>query len=158
MASDFVAALLIAAAIANGLLAGASLDKALVQLPARRKIGLHAMAEYNRATDLGPGLILYPALGLGAPLLTIAAAMAVYFGLDVSNAGVSWILLGALLSVGHMITTAQAAPNLLQLRGSIPADGELEGLYGRFAGWSGVRTLLQVSTFIVVVVALIATR
>src|SRR2546430_4022751 len=85
MPSDFVAALLIAAAIANGLLAGASLDKVLVQLPARRKIGLHAMAEYNRATDLGPGLILYPALGLGAPLLTIAAAMAVYFGLDVSN-------------------------------------------------------------------------
>ena len=81
-----------------------------------------------------------------------------HFGLDVSNAGVSWILLGALLSVGHMITTAQAAPNLLQLRPSIPADGELEVLYGRFAGWSGVRTLLQVSTFIVVVVALIATR
>src|SRR2546429_4981929 len=130
MASDFVAVVLIAATIANGLLAGASLDKALVQLPARRKIGLHAMAEYNRATDLGPGLILYPALGLGGPLLTIAAAMPVYFGLDLSNAGVSWILLGALLPVGHMITTPRPAPNLFQLRRSIPANAELEGLYG----------------------------
>ncbi len=158
MASDLGSALLIAATIANGLLAGASLDKALVQLPARRKIGLHAMAEFNRSTDLGPGLVLYPALGLGAPLLTIAAAMAVYFGGDESNAGAPWILLGALLSVGHMITTARAAPNLLRLRRSIPADDQLEGLYHRFAGWSGARAVLQVSTFVVVVIALMATH
>ncbi len=84
--------------------------------------------------------------------------MAVYFGGDESNAGAPWILLGALLSVGHMITTARAAPNLLRLRRSIPADDQLEGLYHRFAGWSGARAVLQVSTFVVVVIALMATH
>ncbi|TLZ90289.1 MAG: hypothetical protein E6K04_07525, partial [Methanobacteriota archaeon] len=62
MASTLELALLAVALILNGLLAGASLDKAITQLPARRKIGLRAMAEYHRATDLGPGLFLYPIL------------------------------------------------------------------------------------------------
>jgi hypothetical protein len=66
MPSDLEWPLLLAATIVNGLLAGASLGNALVQLPARRKIGLHAMAEYNRATDLSSGLFLCPTLDLGA--------------------------------------------------------------------------------------------
>jgi len=40
--SDVLAVLLIAAALANGLIAGASLDRSVVQLPARRKIGVPA--------------------------------------------------------------------------------------------------------------------
>src|SRR5256885_7650987 len=67
MASTLELALLALALILNGLLAGASLDKAITQVPARRTIGLRAMAEYHRATDLGPGLFLYPILDLGAP-------------------------------------------------------------------------------------------
>jgi hypothetical protein len=153
MPSDLEWPLLLAATIVNGLLAGAGLDKALVQLPARRKIGLHAMAEYNRATDLSSGLFLCPTLDLG-PLLTVAATLAIHLSQDASGVGTFWIILAAVLSVGHGITTARAAPNLLRLRHAIPADGALDALYQRFANWSGVRTVLQVSTFIVVVVAL----
>src|SRR2546421_326770 len=43
MASTLELALLALALILNGLLAGASLDKAITQLPARRTIGLRAM-------------------------------------------------------------------------------------------------------------------
>ncbi|TLZ94134.1 MAG: hypothetical protein E6K04_02135, partial [Methanobacteriota archaeon] len=106
MASTLELALLAVALILNGLLAGASLDKAITQLPARRKIGLRAMAEYHRATDLSPGLFLYPILGLGAPLLTWAAAVALFQGGDVSSAVILWIAVGAVLSIGHVITTA----------------------------------------------------
>jgi len=156
MASTLELALLAVALILNGLLAGASLDKAITQLPARRKIGLRAMAEYQRATDLGPGLFLYPILGLGAPLLTWAAAVALFQGGDVSSAVILWIAVGAVLSIGHVITTAMAVPNLLRLRKGILPEKELGELYQRFARWSGVRSLLQVSTFMVVVIAAVS--
>src|SRR5207249_1810288 len=155
MASTLELALLAVALILNGLLAGASLDKAITQLPARRKIGLRAMAEYHRATDLGPGLFLYPILGLGAPLLTWAAAVALFRG-GVSSGAILWIAVGAVLSIGHVITTAMAAPNLLRLRKGILPEKELGELYQRFGRWSGVRSLLQVSTFVVVVVAAVS--
>ena len=156
MATVLGLALLAAATVLNGLLAGASFDKALIQLPARRKIGLRAMAEYSRATDLGPGFFLYPTLGLGAPLLTWAAAVALYLGRDVSGGTISWAVLGGILSVGHVITTAGAAPNLLRLRRGIVPEKELGDMYQRFARWSGARSFLQVSAFVVVVVAVIS--
>src|SRR5438270_13131828 len=60
MVSTLEQALLAATLILNGLLAGAGLEKAIIQLPAGRKIGLRAMAEYHRATDLGLGLFSRP--------------------------------------------------------------------------------------------------
>jgi hypothetical protein len=142
MAPTLELALLATASIVNGLLAGASLDKAVTQLPARKKIGLRAMAEYHRATDLGPGVFLYPPFGLGAPILTWAAAVALFQGRDVSGGAIFWIAVGAVLSIGHVITTAMAAPNLLRLRKGILPEKELGELYQRFARWSGVRSFL----------------
>ncbi len=62
-----------AALVADGLLAGLSLDKVIVQLPARRQIGVTAYAAYARAADLGNGIAFYAAVGVGAALLTLAA-------------------------------------------------------------------------------------
>jgi hypothetical protein len=45
-----------AALVADGTLAGLSLDKVIVQLPARRRIGVTAYAAYARAADLGNGI------------------------------------------------------------------------------------------------------
>jgi len=52
--------LLAAATIFNGILAGGSLIKSVVELPARRTIGLPAMAAYHRAADLRTGFWIYP--------------------------------------------------------------------------------------------------
>src|SRR5438309_4238548 len=156
MASTLALDLLAVALILRGLRAGARLDKAITQIPARREIGLRAMAEYQRASDLSPGLFLSPILGLGAPLLTWAAAVALFQGGDVSSAVILWIAVGAVLSIGHVITTAMAVPNLLRLRKGILPEKELGELYQRFARWSGVRSLLQVSTFMVVVIAAVS--
>jgi len=61
--SDVLAVLLIAAVLTNGLIAGASLDRSVVQLPARRKIGVPAYSAYSVAHELeGVGLIWYPGL------------------------------------------------------------------------------------------------
>src|SRR6266498_4342213 len=68
--------LLLAAAGANGLLAGASLDQSIKQLPARHRIGVLAFARYSQAADLANGVAWYAILGVGTALLTLTAAAA----------------------------------------------------------------------------------
>jgi hypothetical protein len=64
--------------------------------------------------------------------------------------------IGAVLSIGHVITTARAASTLLRLRKGILPEKELSDVYQRFATWSGARSVLQVSTFIVVILATVS--
>ena len=68
----------------------------------------------------------------------------------------AWIGVAAVLSIGHVLTTIGSARNLLRLRKGILPEKELSDLYQRFATWSGARSLLQVSTFIVVVIAAVS--
>ena len=75
---DTVRALIIAAVAFNGVLSGASLDQSIKQLPARRRMGVIAFSAYSRAADLGNGIVWYAILGVGAALLTIAAAVDAY--------------------------------------------------------------------------------
>lgn len=76
MSIDLTFILLVAATVAIGLLAGASLDQSSKQLPARLKIGVVAFSKYSRAADLGNGILFYAILEVSAGLLTIAAAIA----------------------------------------------------------------------------------
>src|ERR1041385_6090669 len=64
--------------VANGLLAGGSLDTSLVKLPTRRRIGNVAYATFARGNDLGNGLIVYPILGIGAAFLVFIMTIAAY--------------------------------------------------------------------------------
>src|SRR5215471_9740702 len=67
------------AAATNGLLAGASLDQSLKQLPARHRMGVSAFSLYSRSADLSRnGVIWYALLGISAALVTIAAAVATF--------------------------------------------------------------------------------
>jgi hypothetical protein len=68
-----VTSVAMAALVADAILAGLSLDKVIVQLPARRRIGVTAYATYARAADLGNGIAFYAAVGVGAAVLTLAA-------------------------------------------------------------------------------------
>ena len=79
MTATLTIALLVAATATGGILAGASLDQSIKQLPARRRMGALAFAAYSQASDLGPGIIWYASIGIGAAALTIAAALAAFF-------------------------------------------------------------------------------
>src|SRR5450432_3229915 len=102
-------ALLIASLAANGLLTGATLDKAIKQLPARKTIGATAYSDYSRAADLGNGLIWYPVLGVGTAALSVVTGAV---GLAQHASGGQQAALIALIagSVAHMGSTALAAP------------------------------------------------
>jgi hypothetical protein len=140
--------LTIAATVLSGVLAGAAADKAFVQLPARHRIGIVRYADYSRAADLGRGLILYPILGAGAPILTIAAAAASFF--EDATTGRPLLAAAAILAVAHVITTIQAAPKMLSLRRLPDQEEILAPVLHAFAQWTNIRAILQIATFLTV--------
>lgn len=147
--------LILAATIVTGLLAGVSLDKAIVQLPARHRMGIVAFATFSRANDLGNGLIAYPVLGITAALLTILATVVAF--LQKTPFQHAWPLyLSALLSVLHSFTTSRAAPNLLRLRQSTNDEALLSEIFDRFTKWHNLRAVLQVLNFLILVWAIVA--
>ena len=147
--------LLVAALIGNGLLVGASLDQAIKQLPARHRIGVVAFSEYSKAGDLGHGIAWYAALGIGAALLTVLAAVV---GLtDRPGAQLAAALWLALLgTVAHSAATARAAPTNFSQRAAAGDPVRLAAIFDRFARWQTARATLQVLTLLAVTWALTA--
>jgi hypothetical protein len=152
--SSLLPVVLIAAALGNGLIAGASLDRSVVQLPARRKIGVAAYSAYSVAHELeGVGLIWYPVLGIGSALLTIAAAVLVAAtGITLLNG--SPIYLAAITAVMHTVVTARAAPLNFRQRSAQGDEAELTRIIDSFERWHAARAILQLASFAGTVVAL----
>jgi hypothetical protein len=126
-----------AALVADGILAGLSLDKVIVQLPARRRIGVTAYAAYARAADLGNGVAFYAAAGVDAPALTLAA-FAVAAALEAPVAVTGLLAAAAGLSL-HSAATGRAAPTMFQIGRADDTDAALTPLLARFARWSAAR-------------------
>lgn len=155
MQVDVTLALLIASLTANGLLTGATLDQAIKQLPARKKIGAVAYSDYSRAADLGNGLIWYPVLGVGTAVLSVVTGGV---GLAHHAAGAEMAALIALIagSVAHMGSTALAAPtNISQRRAAGDAEA-LSRIFDRFAKLNAIRAALLTATLGIAVWALVA--
>jgi hypothetical protein len=143
------------ATLLTGFVAGISIDKCFVQLPARLRLGVQQFAAFSRANDLGNGLVLYPALGIGAALTTIIAAFITY------SSGVTGVSAlpaygAALLAVMHSVVTTRAAPYMLMLRHPVTDDAKLAAVFDRFAAWHAARTILQVLNFLALIWALTA--
>jgi len=137
---------------ADGILAGLSVDKVIVQLPARRRLGVVVYAAYARAADLGGGLVLYPVVGIGAALLTITAFPVALFS-EAPGATVLLLGIAALRSVLHSVATGIAAPTMMRIGRSPDDEAALTPLLSRFALASGIRAILQVATFVIVLIA-----
>lgn len=154
MSQPLTIALLVAATAADGILAGASLDQSIKQLPARHRMGVIAFSAYSQASDLGPGIIWYAILGIGAALLTVATAI-VAFCQGVALAHAVPLYMAAGLAVLHSLCTTQAAPTNFRQR-TVPKDeAALTAIFNRFERWQTLRVVLQVLTFAAVLWALI---
>ncbi len=147
---------LIALAIVfNGTLAGASIDTALVKLPARKRIGARAYAVFARGNDLGNGLWAYPLWAIPAALLVFAAAIAALARGGAPLPSV-FLLIASATSIFHFIATSQAAPTMLGIRHAPDDEKTLAARLDRFARWHAVRAVFQLLTFLVLVLALLA--
>ena len=152
---SFTFVLIVAATAADGLLAGASLDQSIKQLPARHKIGLVAYSEYSRASDLGPGILWYAILGVGAAVLTIAAAVAALVQGVPSATAIPLYGAGA-LAVLHSLATTQAAPTNFSQRKLAKDETALGQVFDRFERWQTLRAMVQVLNFGAMLWALVA--
>lgn len=140
----------------EGLRAGAGTFRALIDLPARSRIGPVAFAEFSRATDLSmAGIVFYVMFGFGGAILT----------------GATWLIarrraearfirrLTALAFINCLLVllmTTQAAP-LMRRVGSSPNDPALlAGLLDRFTIWTDLRILCVDLSFLCMVGALAA--
>jgi hypothetical protein len=144
----------VAAVAGNGIAAGATLDQAVKQLPARRRIGPTAYLGYVRAADLRNGLIWYPIMGIGAAVLTVAAVIAVFL---VQPVGVPALAAGCagLCTLAHAGATARAAPLLLTLRRGAHSEDSVVSVLDRFAVINSVRAVGIVLTLAAAIWALV---
>jgi hypothetical protein len=154
---QFLLIVIVVATALNGLLAGYSVDGALVKLPTRRRIGAVAYATFARGNDLGNGIWVYPATAISAALLTIIATIVAYVE-RAPAALLALLSVATVLSIGHFLATAQAAPIMLRV-GKTPDDAALlSPLLDRFARWHALRATLQALTFLVMLWAVVVAR
>ena len=147
--------LLALAAGIDGLLAGASLDQSIKQLPARHRIGVLAFSAYSRASDQANGIIWYAALGVGGALLTLATAISAIV-VD-APANQRWpVLLAGGLSIAHSFATLRAAPINFSQREVASDEAALRDIFDRFERWQTARAALQLATFVAMLWALAA--
>jgi hypothetical protein len=139
-------ALILAAAALNGLLAGASLDQSIKQVPSRNRIGIKNYAVYARGADLGPGVYWYAILSNAAVLASIAAAWLGW--VQTSGRLLVPLQLCAVFSLAHTVATLRAAPTMFKTsKVSLDDEQTLRTLFDRFARWQALRATLQVLTF-----------
>jgi hypothetical protein len=149
MTSALTRRLLLGAALLGGLLAGGNLDRAIVQNTAWRELGASAWATYSRHADLSPrGFAYFPFLGIGGALLSIAAAVSFRQGWNTFRAEAIPVYAGALLTVGGLLATSQAAPIMLSVRGLGDDPASLQHAMEGFTSWGGIRGLLQERAFL----------
>jgi hypothetical protein len=149
MATSVTRGLLVAATLLGSVLAGAGLDRALVQTPAWREVGAQAWAAYSRHADLSiRGLVLYPVLGIGGAVLSVGAAVSFQRHRSRPHFAAVAIYAGALLTIGGLLLTTQAAPIMLSVAHLGDETTVLRRAMDGFAFWSGLRVVLQCLAFI----------
>jgi hypothetical protein len=155
--ADLMLILIIAATAFNGILAGASLDQLIKQLPTRHRIGAIAYSTYAKAADLGHGIVWYAFIGIGSALLAIFAAI-MAFSQEAPSARALPIYLAAVLSILHSLVTTQAAPTMFSQHRYDNDEAALVKVFNRFERWQTLRALLQVLNFATLLWALVLFR
>jgi hypothetical protein len=138
--------LLVLASAFSGLLAGASADRYLVQVPAWRHLDVMTWAEHSRHADMGNGRFWYPLLAFAATGLGVAVAIAVWQRTLAADGVALPAYLAAAASTSGLAFTFLAAPNLLRLH--TPKDRPTtERSFTHFHRWGLPRAVLQIAAF-----------
>jgi hypothetical protein len=144
--------ILLAATAANGILAGASLDQSIKQLPARNRIGVLAFARYSQAADLTNGVPWYAALGIGTAVLSLAAAV-ITLTQHPGRAATTALIALIVATLAHSAATARAAPTNFAQRRAGNDEAALAAVFDRFTRWQTVRVTFQVTALVAATVA-----
>jgi hypothetical protein len=138
----------IGAVLFGGLLAGATANRAFVEMPAWERIGVMQWASYARLETGAAAFLLYPAIGGAALLLTIVTAIAVQFDRTVRATRRFPVYSAvAIAVVAAVITRAEVVPALSALRAQLSDPTMAQGLFKTLAGWWAVNDALHTLAF-----------
>ena len=155
MISARTRALLIAATVLSGLLAGGNVDRAIVAMPAWEKVGASGWATFSRHADLGNGLVLYPLEAIGAFLLIVLTAVSLYRGGAARVRIMLPLCSAAVLAAAGLLCTLKAAPIMLSV-GHLDDPASLQQAFDGFRFWGDIRGAAQVLAFFATIWALSA--
>jgi len=141
--------LILGAALLHGILAGSTIDRILVGIPAWREVGVVAWANYSRSADLGNGLILYPGLAIGGALLSLGVAVGLIWQPTRLRRVSVPIYMAVGLALAGLLLTFKAAPFMLSLRTIGNEDvTHLQQAFDGFWFWATIRGVIQVLAFV----------
>jgi len=148
MPSWITKSLFVGANLFGGLLAGVTLNRAVIQMPAWQRIGLIPWANFTDAENVGLGPIFYPALGLAALLFTVTAAIAARFDRGARGFRRLPIYSAAVLAiVWAAITRFVLVPAMSYVSAATNNSEDLQQIFLTVTRWSGVNDVLHVLTF-----------
>lgn len=157
MISSVTKTLAAGAALFGGLLAGVTLNRALVELPAWRRLSFLAWAEFTRAESSGFGGVFYPALGLAALLLIIGTAVAYYFDRDKRLGRSAPIYASVVVAIAWAsVTRFVLVPKLFELKTATDNALELRQIFLSVELGSAINDILHVLTFMLGLWAVVA--
>jgi hypothetical protein len=137
-------ALVIANGSVGGLFVGDNIKRSLIDMPAWQHVGPVAWATFSRYADLGNGLIIFPIVGIGSAILTLATVVSYRLDRTAPRAAGLPIYLGLLCVIGGVLTTTQAAPYMLSLRSGVTDPVVLQHAFDGFLWWGTIRAVLDV--------------
>jgi hypothetical protein len=138
------------ATILSGLLAGETVDRFIVGLPAWHNVGIQAWAEYSRHADLGNGIFLYPAEAIGTFLLLAAGSVILFKNKkNLTTLKISFMVyLATTFAILGLILTFFAAPQMLSIRHAMD-QVRLARAFNEFYLWSAFRGIAQIIVFLI---------
>lgn len=149
--------LVIAAVVVGAMVAAASLDQSIKQLPTRRRIGALAYSDYSLAADARNGLFWYVPLALAWVVTTMAAAVVGWADHPEEQRALALAAMLVGVTAHVLVTGVFAAPALLSQRRAAGDERALERVFDRFERWQTVRALIDVATLTGTVWALTGT-
>jgi len=140
--------LAVGAVILGGIVAGFSLNRLLVDLPAWAILGPEQWARFTRNADLGKGLVVYPAIGLAALVCSLGAAVLAHFDSSPKSAALPLYLAGVTAVIAFVVTRFLLAPEILNLRSDSPDFTHLQNAFVLTRHWWHLKAGLHTITFV----------
>lgn len=153
-------AVLVAATVGNGLLAGVFFGFGCGVVPGLRRVDDRSFVTVVRAVNLSIVNGLFLLVFLGAPIVTVAATA---LHLDASGQeALPWLISGLVLALLSFAVTVAVNVPLNNRIGTAPIDGDTrlrqarDGFERRWNRWNHVRTVASTAALVVLAIGLAA--
>lgn len=140
--------LLMLACILTGLMAGGSVDRYLVQVPAWRHLNILSWATFTGYAQFGNGLYLYPFEVLGSFILLFTTSATVLMHKDAFRSIALPVHLATIFTTIGLIFTFFTFPVMLNIQTMGNNEAQLHQAFDKFHFWGLLRAISQLLSFI----------